>query len=136
MAVGQKISGIDGSLTMPTGYNACFDSWSLVLGQRQNNVSCFGDVFESNVGGLKFGRWTATGTPTFNNTSTAPISSTTPWITQTPANCVFTVATGCTFTIGVIVAEFAASSDVNGAARVAYSGPTSGAVAVVWDETA
>ncbi len=133
MAVGTKISGIDGSLTMPTGYNACFDSWSLVIGQRMNNVTCFGATFEDNLGGLKFGRWTATGTPTKDAATTIPISTNT--LTSAAANCVFTVATNCTMTIGVIVAEFAASSDVNGAARVAYSGPTAGAIAIVWDET-
>lgn len=133
MAVGTKVSGIDGSLTMPSGYNACFDSWSLVIGQRMNNVTCFGSTFEDNLGGLKFGRWTATGTPTKDVANTAPISNTTP--SAAAANCIFTVAANCTFTIGVIVAEFAASSDVNGAARVAYSGPTAGAISVVWDET-
>ena len=134
MAVGTKLSGVDGSLTMPSGYNACFDSWSLVLGQRMNTVTCFGDTYESNLGGLKFGRWTATGTPTHNAASTAPFTSSGP--SAASASATFQVGTGSTIAIGVVVAEIAVSSDVNGAARIAYSGPTSGAATVTWDETA
>jgi hypothetical protein len=125
--------GIDGSVTFVTGHNAKFDRFDLTIGQRLINTTGYGETYEVNSGGLKFGRFTASGHVKFNVATSALGMDD---LTGTGGSAVFQLASTCTETVTVIIETINVTSDVNGEERVTFSGPTSGAVVEAWDETA
>lgn len=131
MAV-KSASGVDGSVTLPTGKSIKTDNWSLVITQAQVGTTGFGDTFVTRVGGLKDGAFSFGGTFEYDAASKAPNL---PGMTTAPEAFVFTVASACTYTFNGTINSAAASSDVGGAARAAYSGFTSGSIVEAWDVT-
>lgn len=124
--------GVDGSVSFISGHNAVFDSFELMIGQRLVSTTGFGDTFEEVRGGLKYGSWTCAGKPKFDVSSSAPNLD---GIAGAGGSITLTVATGCTFQFTGVIERGGISSDVNGGARLVYSGVTSGAVTETWDET-
>jgi hypothetical protein len=127
-------TGVVGDVTLPTGYNVKADTWSLSISQALIPTTGFGDTYETNVGGLKRGAWSVTGTPQYDAANTNPGINDT--VSAPQSGFVFQVAPNCTFTCSGIVVNGTASSDVAGAARVSYSGVTSSSVVDAWDEGA
>jgi hypothetical protein len=132
MAV-KSASGVDGSVTLPTGKVIKCDNWSLVVSQAQVPTTGFGDTFVTRVGGLKDGAISFGGTFKYDATTTSPGLTA---MTSAPESFVFQVATACTYTFTATINSAGASSDVAGAARASYSGFTSGSIVEAWDETA
>lgn len=125
-------TGVVGDVTLPAGYAVKADTWSLSISQALVPTTGFGDTYETNVGGLKRGAWSVTGTPQYNAANTNPgINDST---SDPQSGFVFQVATNCTFSCSGLLVTGTASSDVAGAARVTYSGVTSGSVTDAWDE--
>lgn len=127
-----KAVGTDASISFISGHNACFDRFELTIGQRLVNTTCFGDTYESNRAGLKFGRWMAEGKPIYDDTTTKPGFDD---MTGTGNTVTFTIATGCTLAVTCIIDTISVRADVNGEQRLTYTGVTSGAVTETWDET-
>jgi len=128
-----KAIGSGSSFTTPTGHNVCVDRATVAVGQRLVPVTCFGDTFEQNQGGLKYGSVSFEGTPQYGAGTTAPGL---PNISGSGGTFGFVPAPECTITGTMIVSDASISSDVNGAVRAAFSGPTSGAITETWDEGA
>jgi hypothetical protein len=123
-------SGVDGSVTFVTGHAAKFDSWTMRAGQRLNNITGFDSGgFEENLGGLKFGEGSCTGHLKYGVASSAPGMAT---FAKAGGAATFQVATGCTLAATIIVSDGTISSDVNGAARVAYNYRTAGTITETW----
>lgn len=126
--------GVDANITFITGHNACFDTFSFMVGQRLISTTCFGDTYEGVRGGLKYGSWSAEGKPKFDASSTAPgLGGTT--ITKGGGTITLTIASGCTYAFTGIIERGGISADVNGGQRLSYSGVTSGSITETWDET-
>jgi hypothetical protein len=128
-----KAIGTGSSFTTPTGHNVCVDRATVSVSQSLVNVTCFGDTFEDNIGGLKRGAVSFEGTPQYNAVSTAPGL---PNISGTGGAFTFVVAPSCTISGTMIISDASISSDVSGAVRASYSGVTAGALTESWDETA
>ncbi len=123
-------SGVDGSFTTVTGHAAKFDTWKLTGGQRLINITGFDSAgFEENIGGLKYGRWEATG---FARYGTAATSTGIQNMSKVGGTATFQVATGCTESATCIVENVEIMQDVNGASRLKFSGVTSGTITEVW----
>jgi hypothetical protein len=127
-----KIVGSDGAVTFITGHNLCADEFELAIGQQLINTTCFADTYESNRAGLKFGRWSVSGKPIFDAGTTKPGFDD---LTGTGGSITLTVATGCTEVFTGIIGTMSVRSNVNGEARLTFTGVTSGAVTEAWDET-
>ncbi len=123
-------TGVDGSVTL-TGHAASFNSWTLNISQALVDVTGYGDTFAKNVGGLKFGSWTASGTLEYDAASTAPAADDLEKTAIT--DIVFQVAAGCTYTFDGIITSASLSSDVGGGARITFAGVTSDAIVEAWD---
>lgn len=127
------ITGVDGSVTLPTGKGLLADSWSLVVGQALVNVTNYGSGgYEENVGGLKRGSWSITGVVKYDDTSTTPGVTA---IAKLGEAFTFLAVTGCTWAFTGIITSAPLSSDVSAGFRGAYSGVTSGAITEVYDQT-
>lgn len=122
-------SGVNGSVTLPTGKNIKCDTWSLVVSQAQVPTSGFGDTWATRVGGLKDGAFSFGGTFIYGAANTAPNLV---GITTAPESIVFQVATNCTFTFSGVITSSGGSDDINGAPRASYSGFTSGSIVEAW----
>ena len=127
-----RATGINASITLPTGHYACWDRFSLTKGQRITNVTCFVDTNEVNQGGLGYGSWSAEGTTKYNDTNTSPGFDS---ISNTPGSATFTFASSCSVTTDVLVSEITGSADINADNRISARGVTSGSPTETWDET-
>lgn len=130
-----KAVGSDASISFISGFNACFDTFSLVIGQRLINTTCFGDSYETNRAGLKFGRWSASGKPIFDAATTKPGFDDLTGTSAGSGTITLTVATSCTLAFTGIIDSIGIDTNVNGETRLTYTGVTSGAITETWDET-
>jgi hypothetical protein len=128
------ITGVDGSVTLPSGFNLKSDSWSLTVSQALVNVTNYASGgYEENVGGLKRGSFSITGVLKYDDTTTTPGLTA---IAKLGSAFTLLAVTGCTYAFTGIITSAPISSDVNAGLRAAYSGVTSGTITEVWDETA
>lgn len=127
-----KAVGSDGSVSFVSGHNLCADEFELAVGQQLINTTCFGDTYETNRAGLKFGRWSVSGKAIYDAGSTKPGLDD---LSGTGGTITLTIATGCTEAFTGIISTAAVRSNVNGEVRLTYNGVTSGAVTETWDET-
>ncbi len=123
-------TGLNGAVTLPSGKHVKFDTWSLSVSQALVPTTGFGDTYETNVGGLKRGAFSVTGTPEYGAANTDPGITAIASIPELAL--ILQVATNCTYTFDAIFVTATASSDVAGAARNSYSGVTSGSVTSAW----
>ena len=131
------VRGIDGSVTLPTGFNLKVKSWSADLSQAINDATSFASSgWRKCATGVRSFSGTIAGTPEFNATTTAPIPTATGITQSSPANFVLTAATGCTYTFVGYLSNYRIVSDVEDNARVAYDFVADGEVTQAWDETA
>ena len=124
-----KAVGSDANITFLSQHNFCCDMWELERGQRLIDTSCFGDAAESFRGGRQYGSFAAEGKPIYGAASTALGFDA---ISAAAASVTFTVATGCTIAVGVVVTNIRLRPVHGGESRVAFVGVTSGSVTVVW----
>jgi len=127
-----KAVGTDASVSFISGHNLCADRFELTIGQRLINTTCFGDTYESNRAGLKFGRWMVEGKFIYDTTNTKPGFDD---LTGTGGTITLTIATGCTLAFTGIIDTISGRADVNGEQRLTYTGVTGGAATETWDET-
>ena len=120
-----KAVGSDASVSFISGFNVCADRFSLTVGQRLINTTCFGDAYETNRAGLKFGRWMVEGKPIYDASNTKPGLDD---LTAGGGSITLTIATSCTEQFTGIQDTISINSDVNGESRLTYTGVTSGAV--------
>ena len=128
------ITGVDGSVTLPSGKNLKCDTWSLVVGQALVNVTNYvtSAGYEENVGGLKRGAFNITGVVQYDATDTTPNIT---GIAKLGETFVLLAITGCTYTFTGLITSAPIGSDVNAGVRAGYSGVTSGQIVEVWDQT-
>ena len=134
--------GSDGSVTLPSGYNAQLNTWSATISRTTSVVTGFGDTgHQRRASGVVDITGSAGGVPEYNASSTAfaPTDSGPPKVLADAAggDITLTVASGCTLTFGAVFSSYAFSVTNDGDSTITFNfemnesaGPT-----VAWDET-
>ena len=135
--------GSDGSVTLPSGYNAQLNTWSATIARTTSIVTGFGNTgHQRRASGVVDITGSAGGVPEFDASSTAfaPTAAGPPKVLDDAAggDITLTVATGCTLTFGAVFSSYAFSVTNDGDSTITFNfemndsdGPT-----VAWDETA
>lgn len=126
--------GSDGSVTLPTDFEAQINTWSATLTRATSVVTGFGDTgARRRASAVLDITGSAGGITKFGAASHDPTGIVT---TSTSASVILTVATGCTFTFEAIINSAAFSVTQDGDSTVSFNfemddsnGPT-----IAWDQ--
>jgi hypothetical protein len=135
--------GSDGSVTLPSGYNAQLNTWSATISRTTSIVTGFGDTgHQRRASGVVDLTGSAGGVPEYNAATTIPFPTAAgpPIVLNDAAGGSMTlqVADGCTLAFGAVFSSYAFSVTNDGDSTITFNfemndsdGPT-----VAWDETA
>jgi len=135
--------GSDGSVTLPSGYNAQLNTWSATISRTTSVVTGFGDTgHQRRASGVVDITGSAGGVPEYDDTATIPFPTAAgpPKVLDDAAGGLMTlqVADGCTLAFGAVFSSYAFSVTNDGDSTITFNfemndndGPT-----VAWDETA
>lgn len=129
--------GIDGGLTLPDIVGT-FATYSLSFSQILVPVDGFGELNVRRRGGKADGSFDFSGHARFNQASSNVFGTTygsTGQLSRVPGQAVFTIASGCTITVDVILERLNFASETRGDTMLSGSGYTDGDRTVAWDET-
>jgi hypothetical protein len=132
------ISGVTGSVTLPSGHNGRIRAWSATLSQSINDATGFSQArWAVNLGGIASLSGSASGYLEFDNATTTPgiVISTAPGPTVAGAAMVLTAGTGCALSFTGVISSISLGQSVDGVGTVAFSFVSSGAVTESWDQT-
>jgi len=132
------ISGVTGSVTLPTGHSGRIRAWSATLSQSVNDATGFSQArWAVNLGGIASLSGSASGYLEYDAASTAPALaiSTNPGPTVLGASMNLVAGTGCSFSFTGVISSISVGQSVDGVGTVAFSFVSSGAVTETWDVT-
>jgi hypothetical protein len=135
------ISGVTGSVTLPTGHNARIRAWSATLSQSVNDATGFSQArWATNLGGIASLSGSASGYLEFDATTTTPgiVDTGAPAMDVTTAagSMILVAGTGCSLTFSGIISSISLGQSVDGVGTVAFSFVSSGAITETWDQSA
>ena len=125
-----RIQGFDGSVTLPSGYNAKIKSYSVSLDMAMADVSVFQDTWRQFRGGIQGGSGSLTGVMVYDASTTSPgfVASRT-----TAGTLRLTQATGCYLEGSAFFTNISVQSSVDGDAVITMDFTFTGAVTETWD---
>ena len=130
-----RIVGSDGQATV-TGHVAKFNAWSATISQPVTDTSAFGDSWSRARGGMKTGRGSASGTPSYNTASTAPNADT---IEATGSAVTLLYASEgtnkCQISGTAIISDVNMNAQNAAGAGIAFNFQFDDTVTETWDET-
>lgn len=131
--------GIDGGFTTISGYNGIYFAWSGQISQPVTEITGYGSSFRDYRGGVMGMTFTAQGTASNNESSTAPVPDSTDTLNLTKAAAAITLkvfSTVCTYTGSALIETTDISTDLrSNDATLSQAGRFCGTITQLWDET-
>lgn len=142
----KNITGVGGSVTMPTGFNAKLASWSATLNITTEEVTGFdsGGCEEHEPVALGISG-SATGTLQYDDSNAKPMPSALgdgsvlavgDLTTNLMGSLTLLAITGCSWAFTAVITGINIERPAKGKATVTFNFQSSGAITQTWDETA
>lgn len=133
------ISGVTGSVTLPSGHNLRVRAWSGQQSQQVNDITGFAQApWAANLGGLNSFRGSASGYLEFDAATTSPGlggTATSTTVSKTGGAFTLQAGTGCTLTFTGIISNISVGQSVDGVGTGMIDFVADGAVTSSWDES-
>lgn len=133
-----NINGYDGFFSATNNHNGSINVWQATMSRVVSDVTGFADTGRRRIAGTWDCQGSASGSPTYEASSTGPGVNTTDWSRTGMAMTLGVVgSTVCYYTVTAVMSQIAFNVNKNGDSGMTFNFENSGGAlpAETWDET-